>query len=117
MDAEYNWQTQPITGPFGQAGRVGCNHDQPAQATELYIHRLDSTNTDQGGSLQWVTPQDVIYLQTKTNATSWHRYTATGRAKLVSDCWVIPVTTYAGSSSGTEPPQASPVIVSIPGFP
>lgn len=114
MDAEWNWQNQPVGAPFGQAGRIGIDHQEPAQATLLYIHRLDSTNTDRGGNLTRITRHDRIYLQQKTAATSWHRYEATGRSKLEADCWIIPVTTDVGSPHGTEPPNATPLLVSIP---
>jgi hypothetical protein len=117
MNSEWNWQAAAITAPFGQAGRVGVNHDQPAQATMLYVHRLDSTNVDRGESLQWLTRHDTIYLQNKTQAPSWHRYTVTGRAALQGECWVIPVKTRCGSAQGSEPPNASPVLVSIKGDP
>jgi len=115
MNAEWNWQRPAITGPFAQAGKMGVNHDDPRQATTLYVHRLDANNTDRSGNLMRLTPQNVIYLQQKTAATSWHRYQSTGRPTLTGDCWIIPVKTHAGSESGTEPPNGSPLLVTIPG--
>ena len=115
MNAEWNWQAPAITAPLGQAGRVGVNHDQPSQATTLYIHRLDTGNVDRSTMLERLNTDHVIYLQQKTQASSWHRYKLTGRAKLNNECWVLPVTTYAGSAQGTEPANAAPVIVSLPG--
>ena len=117
MDAEWNWQAAAISAPFGQAGRIGVNHDQPGQATVLYVHRLDSTNVDRSATLQWLTRHDVVYLQTKTQAPSWHRYEVTGRGSMQGDCWLIPVQTEVGSAEGTEPAQATPLLVSIPGGP
>lgn len=114
MNAEWNWQSQPVGAPFGQAGRIGINHDQPSQATMLYVHRLDGNNTDRGGNLVRLTRHDRIYLQQKTQATSWHRYEVTGRSVLQSDCWVIPVVTEVGSPQGTEPPNGSPLLVEMP---
>ncbi len=117
MNAEWNWQAPPVQAPFGQQGRIGVNHDQPSQATILWIHRIDGNNTDRSGSLQWLTRHDTIYLQTKTQATSWHRYDVTGPAQLQIDCWVIPVETRTGSAYGTEPPNGTPLLVSTGGDP
>jgi hypothetical protein len=117
MNAEWSWQAAAITAPFGQAGRVGVNHDQPSQATMLYIHRLDSTNVDRGGHFERMGRLATIHLQTKTQASSWHRYRASGRPILDKngECWVIPVMQHAGSPQGSEPPNATPVIVSVQG--
>ena len=114
MDAEWSWQAAAITAPFGQAGRIGVNNNEPSSATTLYVHRLDSTNVDRGGNLVRLTRHDRVYLQTKTQATSWHRYEVTGRSALVGDCWVVPVHTDVGSAAGTEPPNATPLLVQIP---
>lgn len=115
MNAEWSWQAAAISAPFGQAGRIGVNHDQPAQATVLYVHRLDSGNFDRSGNLMRLSRHDVIYLQQKNLASSWHRYKVTGPATVSGDCWVIPVTTHVGSPQGSEPANATPLLVTIPG--
>lgn len=115
MNAEWNWQAAPVNAPFAQAGRIGVNHDSPSSATVLYVHRLDAGGTDRSGNLLRLTKQNVIYLQQKTLATSWHRYLSTGRPVQDGDCWVIPVRTDTGSAAGTEPANGSPLLVTIPG--
>jgi len=115
MNAEWTWQSAPISAPFTNAGRIGVNNDDPRQATQLYVHRLDAGGTDRGGNLMRLTPQNVIYLQQKAAATSWHRYQSTGRPVLNGDCWIIPVKTHAGSPTGTEPANNTALLVTIPG--
>lgn len=115
MNAEWSWQSAAISAPFAQAGRIGVNHDQPGQATVLYVHRLDSGNFDRSGNLMRLTRHDVIYMQAKSQASSWHRYEVTGPTTRSGDCWIIPVRTHAGSAEGTEPANATPLLVTIPG--
>jgi len=115
VNSEWSWQTAAITAPFAQAGRIGVNHDQPSQATMLYIHRLDSNNYDRGGYFERMGKHDTVYMQQKTVASSWHRYVLSGRPTRQGDCWLLPVATFTGSPVGTEPPNASPVLVSIQG--
>lgn len=114
MNAEWNWQSQPIGAPFGQAGRIGVNTDKPSEATLLYVHKMDAQNTDRSGNLVRLTRHDRVYLQQKTSAQSWHRYEVTGRSVLNQDCWQVPVRTDVGSAAGTEPPNGSPLLVEIP---
>ena len=116
MNSEWNWQAAAASLPFGQAGRIGVNHDEPSKASLLYVHRFDSGGTDRSGNLQRLTKQEVIYLQQKTAASSWHRYESTGRPVRDGDCWIIPVRTHAGSAAGSEPPNGSPLLVTIPGL-
>jgi hypothetical protein len=115
VNSEWSWQAAPVSAPFAQAGRIGVNTDQPAAASLLYVHRLDSGGTDRSGNLMRLTNQNVIYLQQKTLASSWHRYLSTGRPVLNGDCWIIPVKTDVGSPAGTEPANSSPLLVTIPG--
>lgn len=117
MNSEWVWQASPISLPFPQSGRVGVNHQEPSQATVLYVHKLDTGNVDRGATFERLTRHDTIYLQTKTNATSWHRYEVTGRANLQEECWLIPVKTTTGSPHGTEPSNQTPILLSIPGDP
>lgn len=115
MVAEWTWQAPAIAPPITQTGRCGVNHDSPRLATMLFMHRLDSGNTDRTGDLIRLTRHDRIYLQQKSAASSWHRYEVTGRSTLQGECWVIPVTTDVGSPMGTEPGNNAPVLVEIRG--
>jgi hypothetical protein len=117
MQAEWNWRAAALTAPLTTAGQAGVDHDQPSQATKLYLHRLDDTDTDRGATFQRLTRHDVIYLQDKLQAASWHRYTVADRPYRTADCWIIPVETYTGSIIGTEPANNAAILVSIQGDP
>ena len=92
--------------PVRAGGPDRCQPRPAVPGNQLYVHRLDSGGTDRSGNLQRLTKHEVIYLQQKTDASSWHRYQSTGRPARTGDCWIIPVRTHAGSAVGSEPPNA-----------
>lgn len=119
MNAEWAWQatavaTTAVSTLAAKTGQIAVDHDQPSQATKLYIHRLDASNTDRSGNLVRLTKHDRVYLQQKTLATSWHRYEVTGRPTFDGELWVVPVRTEVGSPQGTEPGNNVALLVEIP---
>jgi hypothetical protein len=57
---------------------------------------------------------DHIYLQSKANAASFHRYTITSAATLIGGTtWQFGVTTDSGSPSGTEPANGADVLLAF----
>lgn len=111
--SDWSWQTPPITGPFGQNGRAGVNHDSPSQATELWIHRIDTTSTDWSQAIKQLGPGGNVYLQQRNDAVSWHRYQITGTPTKNGDTWVIPIVTASGSVPGTEPGNGTIVMIKL----
>lgn len=111
--SEWNWLSAATTGAAIAANRLGVNNDQPSQATELRIHRLDYRNIDFGRVLGLMTTDDLIYLQVGNQATSWHRYRLTGTPVASVDNWLVPVITDAGSPQGTEPANGSTLLVTF----
>ena len=100
--SEWNWLAPSTTAAIA-AGRIGVNNDQPSQATEVRLHRLDQRNLDWGDVMALMDKGDRMRLQTGNQATSWHRYVLTGKPVAQADNWLIPVVTDAGSPPGTEP--------------
>lgn len=95
----------------GRADEVGLPDGEaatdapPRTASVLWISRIDAT-----GMYDWSTkiaalgPGDGVYLQTSTDADSWHRYTVTDQPVLVQNTvWSVPVETLDGSPPGTAP--------------
>lgn len=111
--SDWSWQTPPISAPFGQSGRAGVNHDQPAQATQLWIHRIDTASTDWSQAIKQLGPGGNIYLQQRNDAVSWHRYQITGTPSKNGDTWVIPIVTASGSTPGTEPGMGTIVLIKL----
>ena len=111
--SEWNWLSTPTTTTQIAAQRIGVNHDQPSQATELRIHRLDYRNIDYGRVLGLMGIGDLIYLQVGNQATSWHRYRVTGTPVVDVDNWRVPVTTDGGSPQGTEPANGTGLLVTF----
>lgn len=101
--SHWTWQAPAITAPFAQAGRIGVNNDQPSQATQVWIHRIDGASTDWSQAFKQLGAGGNIYLQQRNDAVSWHRYNVTGVPAQNGDTWVIPVATASGSPAGTEP--------------
>jgi hypothetical protein len=111
--SEWNWLAAATTTSQIAAGRVGVNHDQPSQATQLRLHRLDYRNIDYGRVLGLMTTGDLIYLQVGNQATSWHRYRLTGPPTIDADNWLVPVQTNGGSPANTEPANGTSLLVTF----
>lgn len=111
--SEWTWASAPITAPFGNQGRIGVNHDQPAQATQLWLHRLDNGAVDWSQAIKQLGGGGNVYLQQRNEGASWHRYRITGAPSRTADVWVIPVTTEGGSPVGTEPSNQAVVLVKL----
>lgn len=110
----WNWYAAATTGSAIASGRVGVNHDSPAAATQLRIHRLGQLNgIDWSVTIAGMRAGDHIYLQAKANALSFHRYVLTGVPTASGDNWLIPVVTDSGSPQGTEPANGADVLVAF----
>jgi hypothetical protein len=102
-----------VVAPIASA-RVGVNHDAPSSATAVWIHKVGATaGIDWTNTITALTANDHVYLQAKADAASFHRYKVTGVAVANGNNWVIPVTTEAGSPSGTEPANGVDVLVAF----
>lgn len=109
--SDWTWLAAATTTPPGAVGRAAVNHDQPASASVLWLHRIDNNSTDYGTAIQRLRAGDLVYVQQRNLATSWHRYRVTGAPSRVSDAWAIPVATDAGSPQGTEPAGSTAILV------
>ena len=114
----WNWLAPATTADTVGATRIGVNHDSPSLATELIAHKEAATfGADFGLYFSSLQAGDRIYLQNKTTAESWHVYLVTGPAVLKGTTsgplttWHVPVTTDAGTPTGTEPANGSDVLV------
>jgi len=83
-------------------------------ATQIWINKLGQLNgIDWSFFIQELKAGDYVYLQTKADASSFHRYVATGPAIVNGNNWVIPVSTDSGSPVGTEPANGADVLVTF----
>jgi hypothetical protein len=107
--------TSPAGGNTIGATRVAVDNDAPSASTNLLIHKESkNANIDYGGTISTLSAGDHVYLQAKSNANSFHRYTVTGPPTLNgSTTYVVPVSTDSGSAAGTEPQNGADVLVSF----
>lgn len=109
------WYANATTTDTIASGRIGVNNDSPVLATEIRLHRLASLQgVDWSAVIATLVSGDHVYLQSKADAASYHRYRVTGAP--VADQttnWLIPVVTDAGSPTGTEPSNGTDVLVAF----
>jgi chitodextrinase len=110
----WGWTAPAVTAAL-PLGRVGVNTDLPASATQLWINRVGlHDGIDWSVTVTAMKAGDHIYVQAKADSSAFHRYIVTGTATLISgSTWQIPVTTDAGSPTGTEPANAQEVLVAF----
>lgn len=110
------WIAPVVTSTVG-AGRIGVNNDQPALATEIYIHKeANLQSVDWSTVIASLNVGDQVYAQAKSNATSWHRWNVTGTPSIIgtpATTWVIPCVSDTGSPQGTEPQNGADVWVAF----
>ena len=111
----WSWIAAATTTGTVAATKVAVNHDSPASATQARIHKESANNNiDYSVTISAMVAGDHLYLQSKTNAASFHRYTLTGVPTLTGGTtWVIPVVTDTGSPAGTEPANGADVLVAF----
>lgn len=97
------------------ATKVAVNHDDPRLATVLLIHKESKNgNIDYSTTISALVVGDHIYLQSKTNSSSFHRYNITAAPTLLGGTtWQIGVTTNTGSPSGSEPANGADLLVAF----
>ena len=110
----WGWLAAATSSTVG-ATRVGVNHDSPASATFMWVHKeSQNANIDYSTTIAAMVAGDHVYLQAKANAASFHRYTVTGAPALQGGTtWRIPIVTDSGSPSGTEPTNGADVLVAF----
>lgn len=109
----WQWEGSPTTEPFTGIGLAGTN-EPPREATELWLQKQDySLNVDQTPIISRIVAGDQIYLQTKENAQSWHRYLVTTPPEYLEGTWHIGVATDDGSPVGTEPIVGAEIVVAF----
>jgi len=113
ITSDWTWLAAPTTSAPGSAGKAAVDTDNPRDATLLWLHRIDNNSTDWGAALQRLNVGDLVYLQQRNLATSWHRYLVTGTPTLDTNAWSIPVTTESGSDPGTEPAGSTAILVAF----
>ena len=102
----------PPPPPRSPPARSAVNHDSPASATVVWLSKTsDQLAIDFSGTIDDLKAGDHLYLQTKNDANSFHRYTITGTPTASGTSWQIPVVTDSGSPAGTEPPTNAEVVV------
>ena len=115
MEGVWEWDSDPTTTIPGM-GRMGVDTDDPRNATALYACVYDMNGTGRTSMFEGLSVGDTITFTTVGDAQSWHRFQVTGSAALQADTtegYAIPVTTLAGSVSGTEPPSGAQVVTSV----
>jgi hypothetical protein len=103
----------PATVATVGATRVGVNTDDPRVATECWIHKESkNVNIDYSATVAALTAGNHLYLQRKSDYTSYHRYTVTGAPTLQGGTtWKIPVTT--DTTTNTEPANGADLLVAF----
>lgn len=111
----WTWMAPATPGPTVATGKIGVNNDLPASATKVFMHKESSLQTvDWSNVISTLVVGDHLYLQAKSSASSWHRYTITAAPILNSGTtWEIAVVTDSGSPQGTEPPTNADVLVAF----
>lgn len=111
------WISAATSSATIAAGRVAVNNDAPAAATEVLIHKEANLQlVDWSTVISVLDNGDEVYLQAKSNATSWHRYRVTAAPNIQgtpATTWHIPVITEAGSPQGTEPANGADVWIAF----
>jgi len=108
------WLTAGTSAPV-LANQVAVNDDDPALASELYVHKnCNNADIDYSVTIAALVAGDHVLVQTVPDSTSFHRYEVTDVATLdAGTTWVIPVTSDTGSPQGTEPADAAAVLVAF----
>ena len=111
----WKWRNAAITSPVLLSGEVGVSDDNPASAGFLWIHKVTSSGIDLTASITVLHANDHIYLQSKADAASFHRYTVQADPVLQTGGtnYKIQVVTDSGSDQGTEPPNLADVLVAF----
>lgn len=107
----WTWIGTAMAAPHTQVGRIGVNHDTPALATAVWIHKIytSSPQVDWSILIGRLKIGDRVLVQLASDATSWYRYAVTGPVTTNGNTLVIPVTYVDGA--GVEPSNGNNILV------
>jgi hypothetical protein len=114
----WRWTASAVTSLTDiTANHVGVSNDSPSAALTVYLSQLDAASVDWSSVVSVLQPGDHLYLQAKSSAASWHRYTVTATpiqgASPNPPNFRIGVVTDAGSPQGSEPANDAEVLVAF----